>query len=203
MKIIVKLGLWKLSIAEKIERIRFILLSMAQSYFFPTPTPDLKVVHTHVDNLEAALLKAKGGGAEEIANMRVADAQLDIVVKLLVAYVEGLANADQTNAETIVLSAGMEIKGKGGRTSQRFAALFTGHPGEVLLICPGIVRGVYEIHMCLDPSNELNWQRIYNGTKSRFVVKGLKLGVQYHFRYSVIDASGLRPWSEVKSLYIN
>jgi hypothetical protein len=202
MRVIVKLGLWKMSIAEKIAKIRFIILSLIGNAWFPTPNPTATTVTTNVNNLEAAHLKAQGGGKDEIAAMRVAEAKLDMSLNLLAAYVESIANADPTNAEAIVLSAGMEVKGKGSKSNQEFS-LTAGNPGEIKITCASTANATYEIQMCTDFTNEANFKRVYIGTKSKFVMKGLTPGTRYFFRFCAITKDGAQPWSVVKGLFVN
>lgn len=202
MKATVKLGLWKLSIAEKIAKIRFIIMSLIGNAWFASPTPSAIVITTQVNNLEAAYLKAQGGGADEVAAMRALETKLDQSMKLLAAYVENIANADPLNAEAIVLSAGMELKGKGPKSNQEFQ-LLAGNTGEILVVCPAIKNATYEIQMSTDPDDEKSFTRIYIGTKSKFLMTGLTPGQRYFFRVCAITKDGVQPWSVVKGLFAN
>jgi hypothetical protein len=202
MRVNVKLGLWRMSIAEKIAKIRFIIMSLIGNAWFPSPAPTPTTITTNVNNLEAANLKAQGGGADDVAAMRVAEAKLDLSVKLLAAYVENIANADPANAVAIILSAGMEIKGKGGRTNQG-SDVVAGKSGEIIISCPAEKGATYEFQMCTDFTNEANWKRIYIGTKSKFVMKGLTPGMRYYFRVCAITKEGVQPWTVVKGLFVN
>lgn len=202
MRVLVKLGLWKMSIAEKIAKIRFIILSLIGNAWFPSPNPSGATITSNVNNLEAAHLKAQGGGKDEIAAMRVAEAKLDLSVKLLAAYVENIANADPANAEAIILSAGMEVKGKSGKGSQGFE-LRAGKSGEIIITSPVEKNALYEFQMCTDFTNEANWMRIYIGSKSKFVMKGLTPGTRYFFRVCAITKDGVQPWTVVKGMFVN
>jgi hypothetical protein len=202
MRAVVKLGMWKISIAEKIAKIRFIIMSLIGNAWFPSPFPTPATITTNVNNLEAAMLKAQGGGVDDVAAMRAAEVKLDLSLKLLAAYVENIANADTAYAEAIILSAGMELKKKGGNKRQPVDATL-GKTGEVIITCPGVKGATYEVQMCTDFTNEANWKRIYIGTKSKFVMKGLTPGVRYYFRVCAITKDGVQPWSVVKGVFVN
>lgn len=202
MRVSVRLGLWKLSIAEKIAKIRFIIMSLIGNAWFPSPNPTGTVITTNVNNLEAAYLKAQGGGADEVAAMRAAEAKLDLSVNLLAAYVESIANADPANAEAIILSAGMELRGKRGKTNHGYE-LTSGKSGEIIITFPAVKGAMYEIQMCTDFTKDENWKRIYIGTKSKFVMAGLTPGVRYFFRVCAITKDGPQPWSVAKGMFVN
>ncbi len=197
MKTLVALGFSSLAIPRKIERGRFIVTSMTGNANFTTPSPTLASITTAINALETAHITAQGGGADDTAAMYAKELALDLLIKSLGGYVEGIANASPLNAETIILSAGMNVKAKGVKASPDFDVQITGNPGEVLLIHSGVARGSIEFQMSTDSSNESNWQAIYSGTRGRFTKGGLTSGTRYYFRSTVIDKSGKNPWSPV------
>lgn len=134
--------------------------------------------------------------------MHLKEAVLDLSLKSLGAYVEGVANVNPLNADAIILSAGMEVKGKGGNMIYDFDVRSTGTPGEVRLQRKSIGRGTYEFQMCTDPSAEANWQVIYEGTRGCIIKSGLTIGTKYYFRTAAIDKNGPTSWSEVKSIIV-
>src|SRR5258708_25791293 len=131
MKTLVKMGLSQMPIEKKIVNTRFMVTSMTGNANFGTPNPTLATITTNVNALEAASIAAKGGGKDETANMRAKEAVLDLSLKLLGYYVEGIASANPANAEAIILSAGMDVKGKGGNVSHTFEVAATGNVGAV------------------------------------------------------------------------
>ena len=200
MKTTVKMGLSHLPIEKKIVKTRFIVTSMTGNANFGTPTPTLATITTNVNALEAACVAAKGGGKDDTANMRAKEAVLDLSLKLLGYYVEGIASASPANAEAIILGAGMDVKGKGGNFGRGFEVSATGNVGEVRLQREGVSHGTYEYQMSIDSSNDVNWQRIYSGTRNRFVKSGLVSGTRYYFRAAGIDKNGMSQWSSVKTM---
>src|SRR5882724_4265276 len=113
MKSVVRQGLSGMPIAQKITKGRFIVSSMTGNANFATPNPTLASVTININALETAKIAADGGGPDDTANMYAKEAVLDLSLKLLGAYVEGAANVNPLNADAIILSAGMEVKGKG------------------------------------------------------------------------------------------
>src|ERR1035438_1144543 len=132
-KTVVVLGLAGLSIPKKVEKARFIVTSMTGNANFNTPNPALAIITANTASLETAQLAAKGGGVDDTANMHAMELVLDLSLKSLAAYVEGIANVNPMSAEAIILSAGMGVKSTGGRTAKDFAVTQTGNPGEVKL----------------------------------------------------------------------
>jgi hypothetical protein len=200
MKAIVKMGLSQMPIEKKIVKTRYIVTSMTGNATFATPSPALAIITTNVNALEAASIAAKGGGKDDTANMRAKEVILDLSLKSLGAYVEGIANATPINAEAIILSAGMDLKSKGGNFVHDFEVEVTGNVGEIRLQQEGVSRGSYEYQMSIDISSDANWQRIYSGTHARIVKSGLASGTRYYFRAAAIDKNGMSPWSSVKTM---
>jgi hypothetical protein len=197
MKTLVALGFSSLAIPKKIETGRFIVTSMTGNASFTAPSPTLASVTTAINGLETAHITAQGGGADDTAAMYAKELALDLLIKSLGGYVEGIANASPLNAEAIILSAGMNVKNKGVKANPDFDVQITGNPGEVLLIHSGVTRGSIEFQMSTDISNASNWQSIYSGTRGRFTKDGLTSGTRYYFRSTVIDKNGKNPWSPV------
>lgn len=197
MKSVASLGISGLPIPKKIIRTRFFVTSMAGNPNFTAPSPTLASITIAVNALETASVAALGGGADDTANRHSKEAALDLLLKSLGAYVEGVANTTPANADAIIFSAGMDVKRKGGRTAHEFAVKVTGNPGEVKLTDRGVKRGAHEFQMSTDPNTEASWARIYAGTKGTFTKTGLASGTRYYFRSLVIDKHGTGPWSSV------
>lgn len=200
MKKLVRQGLARLPIAKKIVVCRTTVSMMTGNAYFTTPTPSLATITANVNALEVASIAAAGGGPDDTANMHAKEVVLDLSMKLLGAYVEGIANATPITAEAIILSAGMGVKGQGGQTTLDFDVQSTGNPGELRVIRQAVSRGAYEFQMSTDPTNETNWQKIYRGTRGRILKTGLTSATRYFFRAMAIDKNGESPWSDVKSM---
>ncbi len=202
MKTIATLGLAGLSVSRKIEKSRFIVVSITGNANFPTPNPTLATITANINALETAHIAALGGGADDTANKHVKETLLELSLKQLAAYVESIANATPLTAEAIVLSAGLGVKGKGGMVAREFEVRPTANPGEVKISHKAVKRGSYEYQIATDVSSESNWKNFYSGTRGRIVKNGLVSGTRYYFRSAVIDKNGHSPWSEVKSTIV-
>jgi hypothetical protein len=201
MAYIIKLALALLSVFQKIEKSRHITLMMTGNTNFTSPNPTINLVATTTNQLEALALKAKEGTKSDTANMRAKERELDILLKQLAAYVLGVANANGTTAEAVILSSGFELRAKTTRKSVLFSGKSTKKPGEIALQHEGIGRGTYEFQMCTDLTKAL-WETVYRGTRGRFLVTDLPAGAWYYFQGRTITTEGTSEWSDVVAVYL-
>jgi hypothetical protein len=202
MKIFAKLGISLMSVLQKIEKARTIVLLMTGNINFPSPYPTLATITSITNQLDAARLKANSGSKEAATTVHYLEDELDMALKQLAGYVEGIANQNKSTAEEVILSAGMDLRRKYSRSVPEFSAMPTDMPGCVKLVHQGIKRGAHEFQMCTDPSNEANWRTIYMGTSGRFVMTKLTPGVVYYFRARSISKDGPSKWSDVRKVYL-
>jgi hypothetical protein len=202
MKTIAALKFVGLSVADKIEKARFIMLNMKDNKHFPAPTPTLETVTGLINDLEAAQLAAVDGNKKDTEIKYIRAEALSMALKTLAAYVESVANANPTEAEAIVLSSGMHVKHRKAAALKGFEARSTGKPGEVVVRTPCVARASYEFQWSVDPSVEANWTTIQASTRSRLIQKGLPSGMRYYYRVRLTTPEGLQPWSEVKSAVV-
>ena len=193
-------GISRLPVLKKVEKGRTIVTEMTNNENFPAPVPSLDTLTKSINELEAASLTAQKGGKDDTAAKRVKSKALNLLFRQLGSYVEGIANASPTDAVTIILSAGMSVKGKSVKAKQEFDVKPTGKPGEAKLTRKGVKRGTCEFQMTTDPTNEASWVRIYAGTRASFVKTGLVSGQRYYFRAASIDKNGIGAWSAVISM---
>lgn len=202
MKFLVKLGISRMTILQKIDTSRHFTLSMTGNVNFPSPIPTLTVVATTTNQLEAAVLKAKGGSKSDTTAKRDKEEDLDLLLIQLAAYVQGVANQNEGTAEAVIQSAGMDVRSKSTRTIRDFEVFLTRVSGEVRLQYKAVKRGAYEFQICTDLTNEANWTTFEAGTRGRVVKSGLALNMRYYFRARVITPAGRSEWSEVRSVYV-
>jgi hypothetical protein len=195
----VVLGFGRLSVAGKIEKARSIVTGMTGNAHFPTPIPALDTVTAQINELETAQLAALSGGPEDTANMHVKRQALELSLRALATYVETVANSNPAEAEAIVLSAGLTVKVRTLPKTMDFEAATTRNPGEIAVSKRHENRAFFIVQMTTTPEEESSWTTIHSGTRGRVVKSGLRSGLRYHFRASVLDKNGQRPWSEVKS----
>jgi len=201
MKYIIKLATALLSILQKIEKARHIILMMTGNANFPSPVPSMTVLATAANQLEALSLKAKEGTKSDRAALRAKASDVDLLFKQLASHVEGVANANPATAEAVILSSGFDLRKKGPRTVTLFGGKATGKPGEILLQHQGVKRSVYVIEMCTDLS-KANWGTIYEGTRGRFLATDLQPGAWYYFRARTISPNGASEWSDAVAVYL-
>ena len=199
MKTNIALKFGRLSIPRKIEKAKAIVAAMTGNDNFATPAPSLDTITSLTKALEEALIAKNTGGVEDTAVMYLREKDLELALKSLAAYVEGIANANSNEAEPIILSAAMEVKQKAVRVKPDFEVKGTDTSGELKVSCRSSERAAYIFQMSTDPTNELSWVIVQSSTRSKFIQKGLTAGTRYHFRVAVVDKSGQRPWSEAKS----
>jgi hypothetical protein len=202
MKFIVKMAWALLSIVQKIERSRSIGISITGNPNFPSPNPTVATVTTATNQLEAAALKARTGTKSDTTAMHDKEDALDMLMKQLATYVEGIANQNPLTAEAVIQSAGMDVVRRANRSVPLFEAVATGKPGEIRLQRKGVKRGTYEFQMSTDITKEENFETINRGTQSRFLVTDLAPGKWYYFRARAITPEGTGEWSDVKEVYL-
>jgi hypothetical protein len=199
----VNLGLAKMPVSEKIKRSRKIIVSMGADARFTNPLPPLAEVITATDELETSSLAAQDGGPAQTAVMHDKEDVLDSKLTQLGNYVEIIANGD----ETIILAAGMEVKGKGSRQPNKFAVVNGDHEGEAILQTPVTVRASYVWQKSFDPlpldtpaANGTKWEQFAITTIATVTIRALVPGTKYWFRVAPITSLGQGLWSDPISL---
>lgn len=201
-KAVVVLGLSKLTIPQKIEFARFIVTSMTGNANFTTPNPALLTITTNANALETAHIAAKGGGKDETAAMHAKEQLLDLSLKLLAAYVEGIANANPANAEAIALSSGMNTKKNASPRPNGFRVEHGKNAGEVNLRTNADDRAVFVWETTTTPDDEATWTTLNSSTRAHYLATGLNSGTRYYFRVAKIDKDGQGDWSNVLNIIV-
>ena len=202
-KAVVALGLSKLSVPQKIEFSRFLVTSITGNANFTTPMPALTVITGNISALETAYITAKGGGKDETAAMRAKGLVLDLSLKLLGSYVEGIANANPANAEAIILSAGINLKRQAATRPNGFRVVSGELAGQIQLRTDYDSRKMFTFAMTQTPADEATWQVIHTSTKSQHLVTGLESGIRYYFKYAKVGSEGQENWSNVLDIIAN
>jgi hypothetical protein len=199
----VSLGLARLSVPEKIKKSRKFVKSISADARFVNPLPPLAEVTTATDELETTSIAAQGGGPAQTALMHDSEDVLDSKLTQLGNYVEIIANGD----ETIILAAGMDVKGKGARQPNKFVVVNGEHEGEAMLQTPVTPRASYVWQMSPDPlpsdtpsANGTRWEQFAITTISTVTINDLKPGTKYWFRVAPITSAGQGLWSDPISI---
>jgi hypothetical protein len=205
MKARVSLGLSKMSVSKKIEVGREITTAVAARREFANSIPPLADVINAVDELQAAYDAAKMGGHFQTAVMRAKEKQFDNLLSRLAAYVEIVANED----ESLIRAAGMNVRGKGKRPPQQFS-IRPGHSeGDVVLTSQVTPRASYVWQKVADltrdrsvPDIEGKWEQFAVTTQASATASHLTPGVRYWFRVAAVTSAGQGSWSEPISFIV-
>jgi hypothetical protein len=193
----VALKLTKLSVPQKIAKSRFIVTSMTGNVSFTTPSPTLAVITTNINTLETAYIVAQSGGVDDTANMHAKEFLLEVSLKSLAAYVEGIANTNLITAEAVALSSGMDVKHPGTHSPRDFSVKPTGNPGAVKLSTKYEDRSTFIFQMTNDATGATGWITIGQATQATLIKSGLTSGTRYYFRVAAVGKDGQEPWSNI------
>ena len=127
---------------------------------------------------------------------------LKLLLKSLVSYVEGIANADPVNAVEIAQSSGIPEKKAAVHTPKTFSAKLGKVKGSVMLNTKAVKGGVYIYQMTTDPNNAASWVTLVSDKVVKFTKSGLTSGVRYYFRVAVVSRSVQGDWSHELDLVV-
>jgi hypothetical protein len=181
-----------------VKECRTVVSKMTGNAYFPTTTPLLTLVSTHLDALEAAELAAHNGpkGSAAVRNDALLVVRGDM--RQLKAGVQSAADADVTHAQTIIESAGMYVAKRAVTAKQVLAARYGSVPGEVNLDAKAFKgQGSYQWQMSLDGKT---WSGLPGTVKASTVVSGLTAATIYYFQVRTLTAAGLSAWSTIVSI---
>jgi hypothetical protein len=121
------------------------------------------------------------------------------LLERLRSYVQSIADANPESAVAIIESAGMSVKGKGGRHAQVFGAQLGDRLGEVILSAPKAGdRAAYEWAYSIDGMK--TWIPLLGTMQTKTTVTGLPSGVTVYFQHRTITPEGVSDWSEPISI---
>jgi hypothetical protein len=176
-----------------------ILTEMTGNAYFKTPTPPLATLSA--DNAAysaaqiAALMKTKTAIADR-------DAKRAIVVKdlhLLKAYVQSVANADPSNAETIIKSAGLSIRKTTSHPKQAITAKPGKVSGELLLVAKSAGRASYDWQSSTDGKT---WTSQPSTLQAKTTVQNLTPGTTMYIRHRAVTKTGVGDWSQIITVLV-
>jgi hypothetical protein len=196
----VNLGLAKVPIPKKIEKTRQIVKSMGLAPYFPNPMPALAELTLAANELEDAYTAALDGGTALTAIMHDKEDVLDGKLTQLGNYVEIIANGN----DTIILAAGINVKGKATRSANTFTITDGDHEGEAILQSRATARASYIWQKSVDPlpadppapANGSKWEQFAVTTISTVVIGDLVPGSKYWFRVATVTSTGQGLWSD-------
>lgn len=168
----------------------------------PSPTPTLDVFDADIKALTEAQSKAQSGypGAVKVRDARVKKVKKSL--RKLLDCVQLAADAQPTveEAEAVILSAGMSVRGSRGRVKPPFAVKQLPTSGSVRLDARAAGRkAVYFWEVSVD---QTTWTEAGRSVHSTYSLTGLTPGRTYHFRFRVLTGAGTSDASHVVSLMV-
>ena len=201
----IKTGLDRLSVPDKIQFARQVVIDMTGNANFTTPAPTLASISTAATALETAYNAAQTArqvSKSKTSDQDTKDAALDLIVAQLANYVENTSNGDKTKIE----SAGFSVRNPSTppvpmTPPTDVVALPSDSAGSADLSW-GIVRGAYAYNIeRASDAPSLQWAGVASVTKSKASVNTMVSGQKYWFRVSAVGPAGQGPASAPVPLF--
>ncbi len=170
---------------------------------FPSPTPTIAQFTSDIGDLvtaeSAAKMRTKGA-------VQTRDAKLGVVIadlKLLVAYVETVANADPTNAAAIAISAGMVIRKQPATSKSDLNFRKSTVSGSVVVMARVGSRSkeAHEWEYSIDGGK--TWSALPTTTQAKTTITGLTTGSSVQVRHRAVNNTGVTAWSDPASSLVS
>jgi len=180
----------QLSVIAKIAFYRSVLTRLTGNETFPNPDVTLAEAQTAVDTLETAYQATLDGSHTAVSAMHDAEDKADALFRILVAYVNRIANGNETE----ILSAGFHISKQSDSIQKPELDAQNGdNSGSVWLVARAVDKaGAYIWQFAKDtlPTTDEGWTTAGHSTQSYFQVTGLSVGSKYYFRVKAITPTG-------------
>ena len=201
----IKLGLNSLSVPDKIQFGRQIVLAMTANPNFPTPSPTLAALLDGSERLEDSYNEALAARQAAKAKTSVQEdeaANFDLVLMQLANYVENASDGDKAKIE----SAGFSLRNPPSPIGalpapEDLQVLPSQHAGTADVAWKP-VRGAkaYCIERAAD-APALDWGMIGTSTKKEASLNSMVSGQKYWFRVAAIGAAGQSAYSDPVPLF--
>jgi len=177
-----------------------IATAMTGNASFPSPTVPIATFETNITALAAAeqstLTRVKGASATR--NVKLATVRSE--AEQLKAYVQVIADANPSEAESLIHSAGMAVKKVSLRNKADLAATPGPAPGTAHLVARSAGhRSAYEWAYSLD---QKTWTSVPVTLQAKTDIGGLTSGTTYSFRVRPVLKTGESPWSQVVTMLV-
>ena len=189
----------KLTVLQKIQKVRFVVQKMSENVtLFDSPKPSLSELSTQADALDKAEAATVDGGKDRTQKRDVELAKMVDMMNLQVLYVQTVTLGDPD----LTALAGMETKSDGSRWPVADAPLgFMAKPGKfdgsVYMKCNGTdYKKQYVFQMYVETADGLGeWKNIKSQGSNIYLHTGLERGRIYRFRVFATNAAGNGPVS--------
>jgi len=180
----------QLSVIAKIAFYRNTLTRLRCNITFPNPDVSLTDAKAAVDTLETAYQASQDGSHTAVSAMHDAEDKADDLFRVLVAYVNRIANDNETE----ILSAGFHVSKQSGTIQKPELDAQNGdNSGNVWLVARAVEKaGAYIWQFAKDvlPATDEEWITAGHSTQSYYQIKGLTVGSKYYFRVVAITPLG-------------
>jgi hypothetical protein len=202
----IKLGLFRMSVSDKIILADKIITSMTGNPNFITPVPALAAITAKKTALETAyndglIQRQQAKTATEVIDDM--EKEIDMILTQAALYVENVSAGDEAK----ILSAGMSIRDVATPVGPlppplALSAMAGNNDGEIDLNWEPVYGArSYVIQMTTDPNVPDSWAHKANATESFAVILGLTSGGKYWFRVAGVGAAGQGAFSGAESKY--
>ena len=177
-----------------------IIAAMTGNSNFPTPTPALATLEADLSAFNAAegAVLARTKGAAEERNAKLAILRADLLH--LMDYIQGRADADPSNADSIIHSAGMNVRNVTLHAKTELSATHGSVTGSAKLVAKAVARRAsYEWQYSID---QKTWSEAPSTLQAKTVIDGLNAGTAYFFRFRSVTKVGEGGWSQIVSLLV-
>ncbi len=195
----IKIGLDGLSALDKVAKSLFIETKLDGNPAFTGSAPFVLLMASARTKLELAIAAALNGGKDATYAKNQAEDELDEAIVQTAGYVVSVAGGD----ETLILSAGFEVKKPGGPIGPlpkvaNLRADLTDKVGEILADWDPM-HGAHEFEVHRndgDPTVEADWKVVAFTTKSKYPDTGLVSGSTHWYRVRARGTAGDSPFSD-------
>jgi len=168
--------------------------------YFPSPNPPLATLDADIAALNAAetAVLSRVKGAVEARDAKLAIVKNDLGV--MRTYVQSIADANPSNAATIIESAGMKVRTVTLHDKPALSVKLGDVSGSVLLAAKAAAdRAAYDWQYSTD---QKTWTEAPQTLKAKTRIAGLTAGTTYYFRVQSLIRAGEQNWSQVVSLLV-
>ena len=188
-KIKAKLDFVSFPVNDKIEFYKNVAVQLANTLVFPAPEVPLATIKTVVDNFEAAILAAKDGAHSAIAVRNDKEELADELFRVLVIYVNKVANGD----ETVIIKSGFNAtKQPTPFQKPEIAVNDAEHSGSVVVIKAVLGAAAYKIQYKKESvvGQISEWIEAEISPIATCLIENLMPGALYYFRFASISSAG-------------
>jgi hypothetical protein len=179
-----------------------IVKRMTGNTSLPNPAPPLTEVTSAINDLQTAEAGALARTKGAVAVRNAKRTALILLLQQLRGYIQTTADADPTNATSIIQSSGVAVR----KTPAHHARVFAVKPGKVsgtaaIAAATAARRASYEWQYSTDGGK--TWITAPSTLQSRTTIAGLTPGANVEFRYRAVTKTGEGDWSQPTSLLVH